>query len=157
MPENVINKSMLNADATRRRAQKIEGVRRVPQGFFDDFSTTAPRQPTHPSRNPISWAQNFVSGMLRKRDRSGIRLPRVVEVPLTAGKPSHVDAEELPRKKEALREIFSTYQTSYHAATKRHGDSKQYVIITAITCYCCHDIHDVSWCYWYCRGSRYKS
>lgn len=102
MSDNAINNSVLDADATRRRAPRIEGIRRVPQGFFDDFSTsrehptTAPRQTTHHSRNPLSWAQNFVSGMLRRRDGSAIRLPRVVEVPLTAGKPRNYHARKKP-------------------------------------------------------------
>lgn len=102
LSDNAINNSVLDADATRRRAPRIEGIRRAPQGFFDDFSTsrehptTAPRQTTHPSRNPLSWAQNFVSGMLRRRDGSAIRLPRVVEVPLTAGKPRNYHARKKP-------------------------------------------------------------
>lgn len=133
MPENVINKSMLNADATRRRAQKIEGVRRVPQGFFDDFSTTAPRQPTHPSRNPISWAQNFVSGMLRKRDRSGIRLPRVVEVPLTAGKPRNYHARKKPSAKSSQPTKPPTTQQQSGTATQSNMSSSQQSPATAAT------------------------
>jgi hypothetical protein len=65
-----------------------------------------------------------------------------------------VDAEELSCKKEALCKLPSTVETSYHAATKQRGDSKQ--VITAIAVHC-HDIHDASRCYWYCRSNRHKS
>ncbi|KAG1790456.1 uncharacterized protein HD556DRAFT_1392119 [Suillus plorans] len=130
---------MSNADATRQRAQKIEGVRRVPQGFFDDFSTsrdrptTAPRQPTHPSRNPISWAQNFVSGMLRKRDRSAIRLPRVVEVPLTAGKPRNYHARKKPSAKSSQPTKPPTTQQQSGTATQSNMSSSQQSPATATT------------------------
>lgn len=84
-----------------------------------DRPTTAPRQPTHPSRNPISWAQNFVSGMLRKRDRSAIRLPRVVEVPLTAGKPVRFFYTF-----KCICSLMST-QRNYHARKKPSASSSQ--------------------------------
>jgi hypothetical protein len=125
--------------------------------------TAAPRQPA----SPLSWAQKFMSGMLRRRDGVNVQLPPIVEVPLTAGKPvrsfvllqslsmSHVDAEELSCKKEALSKLLSISETSYHAATKRRSDPKQSAIITATKC--SHCIHDASRSYWYCRGSRYKS
>ncbi|KAG2344838.1 WD40 repeat-like protein [Suillus weaverae] len=107
-----VNEPFIDANAARLRAPKIEGVRRVPHGFFDDVPrrvnsstsrghhTEAPRQSTQPSRlpthNPLGLARNFISGLLRRRDGSAIRLPPVVEVPLTAGKPRNYHARKKP-------------------------------------------------------------
>ncbi|KAG1790457.1 quinon protein alcohol dehydrogenase-like superfamily [Suillus plorans] len=95
-----VNKPFVDVNVTQRRAPKIEGVRRIPPGFFDDHvnsstsrghRTAAPLQPSRSSsHNILSLAQNFISSMLRRRDGSAIRLPPVVEVPLTAGKPVHL-------------------------------------------------------------------
>lgn len=139
---NVVNKSVLNADVTRRRAPKIEDVRRVPQGFFDDFSTsrdhhgdltTAPRQPTHISRNPLNWAQNFVSGMLRKHDGSNIQLPRVVEVPLTAGKPRNYHARKKRSASSSRPTKPPTTQQKSGGATQSNLSSSQQQSATATT------------------------
>ncbi|KAG2112690.1 WD40-repeat-containing domain protein [Suillus discolor] len=93
-------KPFVDVNITGRRAPKIEGVRRIPPGFFDDHvnsstsrghRTAAPLRPSRSSsHNILSLAQNFLSSMLRRRDGSAIRLPPVVEVPLTAGKPVHL-------------------------------------------------------------------
>ncbi|KAG1781094.1 quinon protein alcohol dehydrogenase-like superfamily [Suillus placidus] len=127
---NVVNKSVLSADATRRRAPKIEGVRRVPQGFFDDFSTSrdhhtaTPYQPTHVSRTVLSWAQNFVSGVLCRRDGSAIRSPRVVEVPLTAGKPRNYHARKKPSASSS-RPLNPRTAQQHNGATQSNSSSSQ--------------------------------
>lgn len=137
---NVVNKSVLNADATRRRAPKIEGVVRVPQGFFDDFSTSRNRHgdlttvpPSHISRNPLNWAQNFVSGMLRRRDGSTIQLPRVVEVPLTAGKPRNYHARKKRSASSSRPTKLPTTQQKSGGATQSSLSSSQQPSATATT------------------------
>ncbi|KAG0701014.1 WD40-repeat-containing domain protein [Suillus ampliporus] len=116
---NDVNKSLLDADA-QRRAPQINNVRRIPPGFFDDFSTSrsipshgqrdhrggspsSRRRRSHPrgerdtqSRSrPLSWAKNLISGILRDIK---LQAPPVVDVPLTAGKPRNYHAR---RKKAA--------------------------------------------------------
>lgn len=125
---NAANNSVLNAG---RRATQIEGVRRVPQGFFDDeFSTShghhtvhtaAPRQPT----NPLSWAQKFMSGMLRRRDGSDVRSLPIVEVPLTAGKPRNYHARKKPSTSSSRPPKPSTTQQQSSGATQSNPPSSQ--------------------------------
>lgn len=130
---NTVNKSSLNADATRRRAPKIEGPRRIPQGFFDNSSpprgpnTAAPRQ----SHNPLSWAQNLISGMLRRRDGSNVRLPAIVEVPLTAGKPRNYHARKKPSASSSQPTKPPTTQQQSGGATQSNPSSSQQPPATA--------------------------
>ncbi|KAG2107761.1 hypothetical protein BD769DRAFT_1392873 [Suillus cothurnatus] len=133
LSQNTVNKSSLNADATRRRAPKIEGPRRIPQGFFDNSSpprgpnTAAPRQ----SHNPLSWAQNLISGMLRRRDGSNVRLPAIVEVPLTAGKPRNYHARKKPSASSSQPTKPPTTQQQSGGATQSNPSSSQQPPATA--------------------------
>lgn len=135
---NVVNKSVLDADATRRQATQIKGVRRVPQGFFDDFSTShgphtahtaAPRQPS----SPLSWAQKFMSGMLRRRDGVNVQLPPIVEVPLTAGKPRNYHARKKPSASSSQPPKPPTVQQQSGGVTQNNLPSSQQPNATATT------------------------
>ncbi|KAG2344810.1 WD40 repeat-like protein [Suillus weaverae] len=136
-----VNDPLIDANAARRRAPKIEGVRRVPQGFFDDVprrvnsSTSrshhnaATRQSTQPGRspthNPLSLARNFISGLLRRRDGSAIRLPPVVEVPLTAGKPRNYHARKKPSASSSRPPKPPTTQQQNRATQSNLPSSQQ--------------------------------
>ncbi|KAG1873871.1 hypothetical protein F4604DRAFT_758340 [Suillus subluteus] len=144
-----VNKPFIDVNATQRRAPKIEGVRRVPQGFFDDVSprvnsstshdyhTAAPRESTQPgrlsSRNPFSLARNFISGMLRRRDGSTIRLLPVVKVPLTAGKPRNYHARKKPSASSSRPPKPPTTQQQNSGATQSNMPSSQQPPATSST------------------------
>ncbi|KAG1824276.1 hypothetical protein EV424DRAFT_1346041 [Suillus variegatus] len=139
-----INKPLVDVNVTQQHAPKIEGVRRIPPGFFDDHvnsstsrghRTAAPRQSMQPSRftsyNLLSLAQNFISGMLRRRDRSAIQLPPVVEVPLTAGKPRNYHARKKPSTSSSQPPKPPTTQQHNGGATQSNLSSSQQPNTTA--------------------------
>ncbi|KAG2143691.1 WD40-repeat-containing domain protein [Suillus clintonianus] len=132
---NTVNKSVLDADATPRRAPKIEAARRIPQGFFDDSSTSRSRHTATPRQplTPLSWAQKFVSRTLRRRDGSGIRLPPVVEVPLTAGKPRDYYARKKRSASSSQLPKPHTTQQPSGGATQSNLSSSQQPPATATT------------------------
>lgn len=136
-----VNKPFIDVNATQRQAPKTGGVRRVPQGFFDDVpprvnSSTSPRESTEPGRspshNPLSLVRNFISGMLRRRDRSAIRL-LPVEVPLTAGKPRNYHARKKPSASSSRPPKPPTTQQQNGGATQNILPSSQQPPATAST------------------------
>lgn len=106
--------------------------------------------------HPLSWAQHFVSGILHKRNGTVIELREtpVVEVPCTRGKPvhlflfgsslslAHFHSEELSRKKEAICQLISTSQSSWHTATQ--CSNTEHTILIAGTTNHCPDIRSTS-------------
>ncbi|KAG1816880.1 quinon protein alcohol dehydrogenase-like superfamily [Suillus subaureus] len=129
---NTVNKSMSNADATRRRAPKIEGHRRIPQGFFNDsLPSRGPNAAPRQSHTPLSWAQNLISGMVRRRDGSNVQLPPIVEVPLTAGKPRNYHATKKPSASSSRPTKPPTTQQPSGGATQSNLSSSQQPPATA--------------------------
>ncbi|KAG2114105.1 hypothetical protein BD769DRAFT_1102518 [Suillus cothurnatus] len=141
-----VKEPSIDANATQRRAPKIEGVRRIPPGFFDDESrrvnsstsrghdTAAPRESTQPGRsashNPLSLVRNFISGMLRRRDGSAIWLSPV-EVPLTAGKPRNYHARKKPSASSSQPPKPPTTQQQNGGASQSNLPSSQQPPVTA--------------------------
>lgn len=141
-----VKEPSIDANATQRRAPKIEGVRRIPPGFFDDESrrvnsstsrghdTAAPRESTQPGRlashNPLSLVRNLISGMLHRRDGSAIWLSPV-EVPLTAGKPRNYHARKKPSASSSQPPKPPTTQQQNGGASQSNLPSSQQPPVTA--------------------------
>ncbi|KAG2056621.1 hypothetical protein BDR06DRAFT_240986 [Suillus hirtellus] len=83
--------------------------------------------------NLLSLAQNFISGMLRRRDGSAIRLPPVVEVPLTAGKPRNYHARKKPSTSSSQPPKPPTTQQHHGGTTQSNVPSSQQPNTTATT------------------------
>ncbi|KAG1886933.1 uncharacterized protein F5891DRAFT_1200295 [Suillus fuscotomentosus] len=136
--------SAFQAKAVNKPLVDVEGVHRIQPGFFDDHvnsstspshCTAAPRQSMQPSRlsshNLLSLAQNFISGMLRRRDGSAIWLPPVVEVLLTAGKPRNYHARKKPSTSSSQPPKPPTMQQHNGGATQSNLPSSQQPNTTA--------------------------
>ncbi|KAG1730993.1 hypothetical protein EDB19DRAFT_1363210 [Suillus lakei] len=124
---NVLSVAYSQSNRPNNRPAPARTLSRISSSWHRSKPHRTTEHDTHPRSHPLSWTQNLISGIPRRRPESDIELqePPVVDVPCTAGQPRNYHARKKPAASTSKPSNTHTAQQPSGAAQSTPSASQQ--------------------------------